>query len=331
MNVRGIAFREIAVAGMLCLLFSLPAWSQKSFADQRVPLWPEAKFSSQASLGYRFPSIAFGSAFGKRIDQPPEFQRRTAYSPDRAATTKNGQSLAMTASTFDFSTAPLGFPARPDHVLLWTSPLDRSSSVPPAARDDSPDLSSPVHASEGVRAQDFSETVLPITELKVFGLGVQAKFGTGFCLDPECRFIGTNYHAAMLAKPRKIKGEKVIQRYLATGPDDEDATVNDVHSVGPMKYTLARDLAIFELRHPLPNRRGVAFRLDELQTGQKVDIYAYPLEGINPVRSLRQFHGTFKGETTTGLLAFDYSLSGNGAIRPGASGGIVVDTKPSRS
>jgi hypothetical protein len=119
----------------------------------------------------------------------------------------------------------------------------------------------------------------------------------------------------------------VIQRYLATGPEDGDATVNDVHSVGPMKYTLARDLAIFELRHPLPNRRGVAFSLDELQTGQKVDIYAYPLEGINPVRSLRQFHGTFKGETTTGLLAFDYNLSGNGAIRPGASGGIVVDTK----
>jgi len=93
-----------------------------------------------------------------------------------------------------------------------------------------------------VHAQDFNKTVVPITELKLIGLGIAGKFGTGFCLDPECRFIGTNYHVAMMARPRKIKGEKVIQRYLATGPDDEGATVNDGPSVGPMKYTLSRTL-----------------------------------------------------------------------------------------
>src|SRR5208337_2087565 len=47
----------------------------------------------------------------------------------------------------------------------------------------------------------------------------------------------------------------------------------------------------------------------------------------NPIRSLLQFHGTFKGQTITGLLAFDYSLSADKAIRPGASGGIIVDSK----
>jgi hypothetical protein len=178
-----------------------------------------------------------------------------------------------------------------------------------------------------VHAQDFNKTVVPITELKLIGLGIAGKFGTGFCLDPECRFIGTNYHVAMMARPRKIKGEKVIQRYLATGPDDEGATVNDGPSVGPMKYTLSRDLAIFELRHSLPHHHGVAFSLDDLQVGQEIDIYAYPKESINPIRSLLQFHGTFKGQTTTGLLAFDYSLSADKAILPGASGGIVVDSK----
>ena len=181
--------------------------------------------------------------------------------------------------------------------------------------------------STAVHAQDFNKTVVPITELKLLGLGIEGKFGTGFCLDPMCRFIGTNYHVAMMARPRKIKGEKVIQRYLATGPDDEGATVNDGPSVGPMKYTLSRDLAIFELRHSLPHHHGLAFSLDDLQVGQEIDIYAYPKESTNPIRRLLQFHGTFKGQTTTGLLAFDYSLSADKAIRPGASGGIVVDSK----
>ena len=183
------------------------------------------------------------------------------------------------------------------------------------------------YPSAVVHTQDFNMTVLPITELKLHGLAIEGKFGTGFCLDPECRFIGTNYHVVMMARPRKIKGERVIQRYLATGPDDEGATVNDGISVGPMKYTLSRDLAIFELRHSLPHHHGVAFSLDELEFGQEIDIYAYPKESINPFRSLLQFHGTFKGQTTTGLLAFDYRLSADKAILPGASGGIVVDSK----
>jgi len=177
-----------------------------------------------------------------------------------------------------------------------------------------------------VHTQEFNKTVVPITELKFLGLG-GGKFGTGFCLDPECRFIGTNYHVAIMAQPHKIKGQKVIHRYLATGPNDEGATLNDGPSMGPMKYTLSRDLAILELRHPLPHHHGLVFSLDDLQVGQEVNIYAYPKESINPIRSLLQFHGTFKGQTITGLLAFDYSLSADKAIRPGASGGIVVDSK----
>ncbi len=178
---------------------------------------------------------------------------------------------------------------------------------------------------------DFSKTVIPITELKLglklSGLSVDGKFGTGFCLDMACRFIGTNYHVAMTAQPRKIKGETVIHRYVATGPNDEDATLNDGPSTSPMKYTISRDLAIFELRHPLRQYHGAAFSLNDLQFGQEVDIYAYPKETVSPFRSLTRFHGAFRGRTTTGLLAFDYNLSADNAIRPGASGGIVVDSK----
>jgi Trypsin len=205
-------------------------------------------------------------------------------------------------------------------LIVCSSPAGR-------AQEGLPELLPLVNPSTVERAQDFTKTVLPITELKLLGLGAEGKFGTGFCVDPECRFIGTNYHVAMLARPRKIKGEKIIQRYVASGPEDEGATENDGPSMGALKYNLSRDLAIFELRHPLPRYHGVAFCLHDLQIGQEIEIYAYPKEAISPIRRLQQFHGTFKGETTTGLLSFDYSLSGDKAICPGASGGVVVDSK----
>ena len=207
-------------------------------------------------------------------------------------------------------------------ILIVSFCLSRSA----LAQEGSPYPSSLLRSS-AVQKRDFRMTVLPLTDLKFIGIGVKGGFGTAFCLDQECRFIGTNYHVALFARPRKIKGQKVVQRYLATGPEDEGATVNEGIGAGRMKYTLSRDLAIFELQHSLPYHHGVAFSLDELQVGQDIDIYAYPLEGINPFRSLLQFHGKFKGETTAGLLSFDYSLSGDKAIRPGASGGIVVDSK----
>jgi hypothetical protein len=119
------------------------------------------------------------------------------------------------------------------------------------AKEDAPDRWPPVSPSAIVPAQDFDRTVVPITELKL--LGMEGEFGTGCCLDPTCRFIATNYHVAMMARPRKIRGEKVVQLYLATGADDEGATVNDGPCVSPLKYTLSRDLAIFELRHSLPH------------------------------------------------------------------------------
>lgn len=178
---------------------------------------------------------------------------------------------------------------------------------------------------------DFSQTVVPITQLKL-ALGLRADFGTGFCLDAACRFIGTNYHVAMVERPRKIKGQDVVQRYLATGPEDDGATENAAISAkfGRMKYTLSRDLAIFELRHPLRHHRGIGFNLVDLQVGQEVDIYAYPMNVLNPIRSLVRFQGVYTAETTTGLLAFAYSSSTDKEIRPGASGGIVVDRKTQR-
>jgi hypothetical protein len=205
-------------------------------------------------------------------------------------------------------------------LILWPCLLSATTKSPDASVAD---------------ATDFDKAVVPVTALSLgighLGLQTDGKFGTGFCLDPECRFIGTNYHVAVLARPRKIKGEKIIQRYLDTGPDDDNSTVNEGPMMGSMKFTLNRDLAIFELRHSLPDHHGVTFSLDNLEVGQQVNIYAYPLEGITPMRKLMQFAGAFRGETKDGLLAFDYLLSAGKAIRPGASGGIVVDAKTNQA
>jgi len=189
--------------------------------------------------------------------------------------------------------------------------------------------------------RDFSETVVPITSVGIGpsielgktgkpgpGLDLKAKFGTGFCLDTACRFIVTNYHVAATTRVRKLKGEKIFRRYLATGPHDQEATLHFLETGDVLAYATKRDLAIFELRHPLPHHHGLTFILDELDVGQEVDIYGYPKGIINPARKLTRFPAKFTGPTTSGLLAFDYQLSADKPIRiGGASGGIVVDRK----
>jgi len=159
-------------------------------------------------------------------------------------------------------------------------------------------------------------------------LGLEARFGTGFCLDAACGFIVTNYHVAVTTAADKVEREKIVQRFFATGPHDAGATPNYLPNLGVFPYATKRDLAIFELRRPLSHHHGLTFSLDELEVGQEVDIYGYPKGAISPYRKLTRFPAKFKGPTTSGLLAFDYQLSADQPIRiAGASGGIVVDRK----
>jgi hypothetical protein len=80
-------------------------------------------------------------------------------------------------------------------------------------------------------AQKFvpAQVVFPITDFKpdlvhLALLSVEMKFGTGFCLDPECRFVGTNYHVAkIMGKSVRIKGVPSAHLYLDTGADDDGA------------------------------------------------------------------------------------------------------------
>src|SRR6266436_5270613 len=223
-------------------------------------------------------------------------------------------------------------------LLIVSSCL--SSSAP--AQEVSPSLPTIPRSSTVEHTQDFSEIVVRITSVRLTPslklgvrgklspkLGLDAAFGTGFCMDAACRFIATNYHVAVTTRVDKIKREKIIQRYFATGPHDKGATANYVPNVGVLPFAMKRDLAIFELQRPLSHHHGLTFSLDELQVGQEVDVYGYPMGMVNPIRKLARFPATFKGPTTSGLLAFDYQLSGGKPIRieGGASGGIVVDRK----
>jgi hypothetical protein len=184
-----------------------------------------------------------------------------------------------------------------------------------------------------VCAQEFvpKQVVFPITDFKpdIKSLApIFIRFGTGFCLDRDCRYVGTNYHIAkIMGKYVRIKGVFSAHRYLDSGPDDTGAQNVDFIGGGSLKYTPAHDLAIYEMQHPLRNFHGIGFDADDLEEDDRaVDIYAYPLNW-NPKRGLVHWHGKFIGETRQGLLAFSYA---EGRVRGGASGGIVVDSKTNK-
>jgi trypsin-like peptidase len=200
--------------------------------------------------------------------------------------------------------------------------------------------------AEGTNAQsdqsrDFSKTVVPISKLQFYGPLQTVKFATGFCIDPDCRFIGTNYHVAKaMGKHFKVEGSPVVHRWLGTGPDDEEASENRQSFILGLKYNekfaLIRDIAIVELRWPLSKKgyHGVPFYNDDLQYGQEAYVYAFPLKW-NPKRHLEKFKAEFLGynvknsklaweDLSDKPLVFDYD-QGSGKLRGGASGGIVVD------
>jgi len=181
-----------------------------------------------------------------------------------------------------------------------------------------------------VWAQEFvpERVVFPITDFKpdIKHLApVSLKFGTGFCLDQGCRFVGTNYHVAkIMGKYVRIKGVLSAHLYLNSGPDDAGAEdVSSADLPGSLRFTPTHDLAIYEMRHSLKNFRGVSFDADDLENGLETDIYAYPFNW-NPKRGLVRWHAKFIGKTGQGLLAFRYE---EGQVHGGASGGIVVDSK----
>lgn len=170
---------------------------------------------------------------------------------------------------------------------------------------------------------DASKTVLAVRELKFFS----AAFGTAACLDANCRYLLTNAHVAMLASPYAIHGDPVVQKLLATGPDDNGA-VMEPGGAGAAVYNPSRDLAIYELVKPMKGFEGMPFSLEPLTDGDEVEIVAFPGRTIGITdfyRKLTAWQATYFADNLDGCLLFKYKLSDTGGeIRPGSSGGIVV-------
>ncbi len=188
---------------------------------------------------------------------------------------------------------------------------------------------------------NYNKVVVPIGSFKLSpyaGLGLTGKFkkglsleeelGTGFCLDSSCRFVVTNYHVAIEMGAPRIKRQKVKQIYLATGPEDKDASFNMQPDGSTKAYAVCHDLALYEFKQALRGYHGTKFSIDDLEPGEEVDLYGYPKRKINPFRTLVHATAKFKAPTTNGLLAFEYDSS----VREtgGASGGIVVQKKTGR-
>jgi Trypsin-like peptidase domain len=168
-----------------------------------------------------------------------------------------------------------------------------------------------------------ARTVVPITKFSFYGFIGKTDFGSGFCLDPECRFIVTNYHVAKaMGEWPSIQGQPVVSSWLDSGPDDEGATT--------LGYNPLHDLALVELWRGLSKKgfHGLDYNTtsaEDLATGQDVDIYSYPLES-NPKRKLLHFKGKYVGVHQDGLLVFSYNPDPQ-LVRGGASGGLILDRK----
>ncbi|HJT71904.1 MAG TPA: serine protease [Terriglobales bacterium] len=179
-----------------------------------------------------------------------------------------------------------------------------------------------VKIEEARRIASALRTVVPITNLRIHGLYATINFGSGFCLEPECRFIVTNYHVAKaMGKHFSIHHDDVVHWWLASGPNDEGATTEGFNPL--------HDLAILELQRSLSRKgfHGLQYNTedpDELTIGQEVNIYSFPLE-LNPKRKLQYFHGHYLGINQDGLLAFSYEPNPL-HVRGGASGGLIVDS-----
>src|SRR6266436_3225927 len=127
-----MALVRIALTGIVCLLCSLQVSSQEAFPDRRPRLLLDTEVGSQASLGYRLPSSAFGPSLEIPVAKRMEFQVSSDYSPDRKAITNDGNSLKVSGSAIVFANYRVGFIATIERNWLWTSQFDKSAWLPSA-------------------------------------------------------------------------------------------------------------------------------------------------------------------------------------------------------
>jgi hypothetical protein len=104
-----MALMRILLAAIVLAVACLPVLAQESYADHRPRLLLDTEFGSETSLGYKFPSLAFGPSIEIPVAKRFEFQASSAYSPDRKAITNDGKSVKVSGSAIGFASSRLGF------------------------------------------------------------------------------------------------------------------------------------------------------------------------------------------------------------------------------
>src|SRR5258708_17235057 len=123
---------SMALTVIVCLFYSLQVSSQEAVADRRPRLLLDTEVGTQASLGYKLPSTAFGPSLEIPVAKRIEFQVSSAYSPDRKAITNDGNSLKVSGSAIGFANHRIGFIATIERNWLWTSQFDKTAWLPSA-------------------------------------------------------------------------------------------------------------------------------------------------------------------------------------------------------
>jgi hypothetical protein len=116
----------------VCLLSSFLVRSQEVYPDRRPRLLLDTEVGSLRSLGYKFPSTAFGPAVEIPLAKHFELQASSAYSPDRKVITNDGHSFKVTGSAMRFIHQRFGLVAGIERSWLWTSQFDKSAWHPSA-------------------------------------------------------------------------------------------------------------------------------------------------------------------------------------------------------
>ncbi len=154
--------------------------------------------------------------------------------------------------------------------------------------------------------------------------GALQKSGTGWCLNPQCDLVVTNYHVVRLVGPdMQINGVRVSESHPATGDTDEGARWIRLKVGLRLKYNPVRDIAILRMHRALAQKgmHGIDIHSGQLQPGQEVTLYAYP-----GGKDLAGAPGKFVREMPDGMLLFGMQAADAARLlQGGSSGGLIVD------
>jgi len=137
------------------------------------------------------------------------------------------------------------------------------------------------HACKGVRGASFLPTEVqePLILTIVF-LGRCTRSSRTGSVVAGCSLLATSYHVAREGLPGKIGGAKVLEVYLASGPDD-DGAVWMMSTYGKwLRSNPLNDVALISLSEPLlPGTPAPSFYAGALVPGQKVVVNVFPSGG----------------------------------------------------